>query len=152
MADLERIEAVKALKYRYWRACDDKDPEAFRACFVSSEASIDFGHLGRFDDADRVTDVFRKIALREVDGRPVVLDMHHGLHPHIVLRSDTEASGTWTLHFRQVDLLAKTETVSSGEYDDEYRIEDGRWRMSRCHYATRWSITRPLTADTVVRP
>ncbi|MHA4849434.1 nuclear transport factor 2 family protein [Rhodococcus sp. MSC1_016] len=148
--DLERVEAIKALKYRYWRACDGKDPDAFRACFVSSGASIDFGVLGRFDDADRITQVFTDIALREVDGRPVILDMHHGFHPHIELHGESEASGAWTLAFRQVDLLHGTETVSSGEYDDDYRVENGEWRMSRCHYSVRWSITRPLTSDTVV--
>ena len=150
LADLERIDAIKALKYRYWRACDGKDPDAFRACFVSTGASIDFGPLGRFDDADRLTDIFRRIALHEVDGKHVILDMHHGFHPDIVLHSDTEASGAWTLKFRQVDLLKRTETVSSGEYDDTYRLEDGGWRMSRCHFTTRWSITRPLAQDTVV--
>ncbi|MCQ4119376.1 nuclear transport factor 2 family protein [Rhodococcus tibetensis] len=150
LGDLERVEAIKALKYRYWRACDGKDPGAFRACFVSWGASIDFGVLGRFDDADRITEVFTDIALREVNGRPVIYDMHHGFHPHIELHSESEATGVWTLAFRQVNLLNGTETVSSGEYDDAYRFEDGGWRMSRCHYTVRWSITRPLASDTVV--
>ena len=60
------------------------------------------------------------------------------------------AFGKIYFKFSQVDLLKGTETVSSGEYDDAYRLEDGGWRMSRCHFTTRWSITRPLTQDTVV--
>src|SRR5690606_4719812 len=58
IARLEAIEEIKALKHRYLRACDAKDPEAFRACFVSSGASIDYGALGAFDDADGIVKVF----------------------------------------------------------------------------------------------
>ncbi|MEO3825704.1 nuclear transport factor 2 family protein [Actinomadura sp. B10D3] len=40
IARLEAIEEIKALKHRYLRACDAKDPAAFRDCFVASGASI----------------------------------------------------------------------------------------------------------------
>lgn len=162
IARLEAIEEIKALKHRYLRACDAKDPEGFRACFIASGASIDFGRLGRFDDADGIVKVFESIALRQVDGRNVILDMHHALHPDITVHGVSlwgddppqppgfrsgRASGRWTLKFRQVNLLDDTETVSTGEYDDEYVIEDGRWKMSKCHFHRHWSITRPTGAD-----
>lgn len=147
IARLEAIEEIKALKHRYLRACDAKDPEGFRACFIASGASIDFGRLGRFDDADGIVKVFESIALRQVDGRNVILDMHHALHPDITVHGEDRASGRWTLKFRQVNLLDDTETVSTGEYDDEYVIEDGRWKMSKCHFHRHWSITRPIGAD-----
>ncbi|WP_137724861.1 nuclear transport factor 2 family protein [Prescottella subtropica] len=150
IADLERIEAIKNLKHRYLRACDAKDPETFRACFVDRGARIDYGPLGQFDDADPIAEIFRSIALQKVDGRHVILDMHHAFHPEITLHGDESASGKWTLAFRQVNLIDNTETVRSIEYVDEYVVENGAWKMSACASNVLWSMTRPLGEGTVV--
>ncbi|MFB4305403.1 nuclear transport factor 2 family protein [Actinomadura sp. GTD37] len=147
IARLEAIEDIKALKHRYLRACDAKDPKGFRACFIASGASVDYGRLGAFDDADGMARVFERIALQRVDGGHAVLDMHHAMHPDITVHGETTASGRWTLKFRQVNLLNNTETVTTGEYDDEYVVEDGRWKMSKCHFRRHWSITRPIGGD-----
>ncbi|XRQ10066.1 nuclear transport factor 2 family protein, partial [Actinomadura welshii] len=147
IARLEAVEEIKALKHRYLRACDAKDPAGFRACFIASGASIDFDRLGAFDDADGIAKVFERIALQQVDGRNAILDMHHAMHPDITVHGANSASGRWTLKFRQVNLLDGTETVSTGEYDDEYVVEDGRWKMSKCHFRRHWSITRPIGDD-----
>lgn len=145
---LEAADAIRALKHRYWRACDTKDPAAFRDCFVAEGADVDFGPMGRFDDADGITEVFRQVALaRRADGRPVVLDMHHGMHPDIHVVDATHATGRWTLRFRQLNLVDDTETVAAIEYDDDYVVEDGRWRIRRSHTRTLWSLTRPLPPD-----
>ncbi|MEV6073175.1 nuclear transport factor 2 family protein [Nocardia sp. NPDC052001] len=150
VARIEAVEAIKALKHRYWRACDAKNPRGFRDCFIAEGASIDFGTLGRFDDADGIVKIFESIALHQVDGKPVILDMHHGMLPDITLTSATSANGVWTLRFRQVNLIDRTESVSTGEYDDEYVIENGAWKMSKSHFRTYWTITRPLAPDTVI--
>lgn len=153
IARLEAVEAIKALKYRYWRACDGKDPEAFRRCFVREGASVDFGSLGRFDDADPIAEIFADVALMKRDGRYVILDMHHGVHPEIALLDDGTATGAWTLRFRTLNLVDGTETVMAGEYDDRYVIEDGEWRMAQSHFAMLWNRTVPLPADVrVVQP
>lgn len=144
IARLEAIEEIKALKHRYLRACDAKDPAGFRACFIASGASIDYGRLGSFADAEGMVKVFESIALQRVDGENVILDMHHATHPDITVHGPDRASGRWTLKFRQVNLLDRTESVSTGEYDDEYVVEDGRWKMSKCHFHRYWTITRPI--------
>ncbi|TJZ81098.1 nuclear transport factor 2 family protein [Rhodococcus oryzae] len=150
IAALEEIEAIKNLKHRYWRACDGKDPKSFRACFIRSGANIDYGRLGAFDDIEPMAEIFEKIALHRVGGKHVILDMHHGMHPDITITGEGTATGRWTLRFRQLNLLENTETVSTGEYDDEYVLEDGEWRMSKCHFTETWSLTRPLSPDAVV--
>lgn len=147
--DHDRIEAIKRLKNRYWRACDAKDPAGVRACFIAAGADIDFGPLGRFD-ADGLTQVFRDIALSTHEGRHRILDMHHGMMPDITLLSATEAVGSWTLRFTQLDLRARTQTLAAIEYDDRYVLEDGEWRMSKCHSRTLWSLTQQLSADAVI--
>ncbi len=150
IARLEAIEAITALKYRYWRACDGKDPVGFRSAFIATGAAIDFGPLGSFDDADPITDIYRAIALKKQDGKYLILDMHHGLHPDIQLTSDTTASGSWTLRFRQLNLAERTEKVAAIEYDDRYVVEDGVWKIAACKATDLWSITRPLDDDAIV--
>ncbi|MGY0499070.1 nuclear transport factor 2 family protein [Nocardia sp. FBN12] len=143
LARLAAIESITALKHRYFRACDAKDPVGFRDCFVAVGSALDYGELGAMD-ADGMAAVFASIALQLVDGKHVILDMHHGMHPDITVREDGTASGRWTLRFRQVNLIEGTETVATGEYADEYRVEDGRWKIATCTFHQLWAITRPL--------
>ncbi|MDJ0358902.1 nuclear transport factor 2 family protein [Rhodococcus sp. H29-C3] len=144
MSALEKIEAIKSLKHRYLRACDAKDANMFRACFIERGAIMDYGRLGKYEDADPVVEIFRKVALRKESGSYVVLDMHHAFHPEIKLTDDDHAEGKWTLAFRQLDMTARTETVSSMEYEDKYVVEAGEWKISYCRAVPLWSMTRPL--------
>lgn len=150
IAALAAVSDITALKHNYWRACDAKDVNGFRASFIAEGAVIDYGALGRFDDAAPMVAIFERVALAKVDGRHVVLDMHTGGHPDIEVTGPDSARGSWSLRFRQVNTVQRTETVSVGEYHDEYRLEDGKWRMSVCRFTQHWSIMRPLGDDVVV--
>ncbi|AUM18190.1 bile acid 7-alpha dehydratase [Rhodococcus ruber Chol-4] len=151
LARLEALEEIRMLKHRYFRACDAKDPEGMRACFVAEGADIYYGPaLGSFDDADGLVEVYARLALERLDDRYVILDMHHGMHPSIEITGEGTATGAWTLRFRQVDLRARTERVSALDYDDDYVVEDDRWKIARCHVRVHWSIERPLTDDAKV--
>ena len=143
----EQVAAIERLKYRYFHASDIKDVDAFRGCFVRIGARIDYGPMGTFDDAGALTDIFRRVTLHKVDGRFAILDMHHGMHPVITLTSETTATGRWSLRFRQVNLLDRTETVMLGEYDDEYVIEDGEWKIAASKLTERWRMRQPLSLD-----
>lgn len=148
IARLEAIEAIKSLKYRYLRACDLKQPDVFRESFVQKGASIDYGpQVGRFEDADGIAEVYRRVALERQEGSYVVLDMHHGLHPEIEILSETEARGTWTLSYRRVSLNDRMQRVSTIEYDDRYEVENDAWRIRSCHVRTLWSLATPLPED-----
>ncbi|MGY1814524.1 nuclear transport factor 2 family protein [Blastococcus sp. SYSU D00820] len=146
IAALEAVAAIERLKYRYWRACDAKDAEAFRACFIARGADLDYGpRIGRYDDADGLVAVFSRIARATgEDGRHLILDMHHGLHPDITLLDPLTAVGRWTLRFRQINLHDRTEKLAAIEYDDRYVVEDGEWKMAKSHAHTLWSYSRPL--------
>ncbi|MFD4261349.1 nuclear transport factor 2 family protein [Streptomyces sp. NPDC058534] len=149
VARLEAIEEIKTLKHRYLRACDAKDPEAFRACFVAEGAVLDYGErIGRFEGIDALVAVFERVALNRIDGRYTVFDMHHAMHGDIEITGTGSgtgmARGRWTLRFRQVDTVAGTERVSAIEYDDGYTAADGAWRIARCQVKTLWTMSRPL--------
>ncbi|EGD56584.1 nuclear transport factor 2 family protein [Gordonia neofelifaecis] len=147
---LEHIEAIKELKYRYWRACDAKDPQGFRDAFIAKGAEIDYGRLGAFDDIEPMAQIFTQVALHKVDGAHVIFDMHHGMHPEIRLTGEGTATGRWTLRFRQINMLDRTELNSTGEYNDEYVIENGEWKTSKCVFTETWSVTRPLDPGAVI--
>jgi hypothetical protein len=76
--------------------------------------------------------------------------MHHGFMPDITVLSDTEAEGTWSLRYRCIDLVGRTDTTMVGVYDDRYTVEDGRWKMSASRFARSWTVTVPLVDDAVV--
>lgn len=144
LARLEAVQQIMALKHRYLRACDNKDPVGFRAAFIREGAVIDFGPMGSFPDADGIAAVYEQIALRKEDGAHTVLDMHHAVHPDIEVTGAETAQGRWSLRFRQIDLAASTETVAAMEYRDRYVVEDGEWKMSHSRSMPLWSLTRPL--------
>lgn len=145
LARLEAVEEIRRLKHRYLRACDLKQPDTFRECFVAHGAVVDYGpRMGRFEDADGIAAVYRRVALERVDGHYNVLDMHHGLQSVIDVVSDTEATGAWTLRFRQIDRREAVERVSAIEYDDRYEIEDGQWRIRSCQVRVLWTLVKPL--------
>lgn len=146
----DAVEEIKALKYGYFRACDGKDPDGFRASFVSTGSEVDYGPMG-VTDADGMCAVFRRVALAtDADGTYTILDMHHGMHPVINLTGPGEATGQWTLRFRSLNLADRTETVLTGEYDDHYVVEDDRWKIQRSRFRANWRMTRPISDDVTV--
>ncbi len=142
---LEAVEAIRRLKHRYLRACDLKQPATFRECFVAHGAIVDYGpRIGKFEDADGIAEVYRRVALERVDGAYNILDMHHGLQEDIEVTSETQATGAWSLRFRQVDRREGVERVSAIEYDDRYEVEDGQWRIRSCQVRMLWTLVKPL--------
>lgn len=144
LARLEAVQQITALKHRYLRACDNKDPDGFRAAFIREGATIDFGPMGSFPDANGIASVYEQVALRKENGAHTILDMHHAVHPDIEITGEDTAQGRWSLRFRQIDLAASTETVAAMEYRDRYVIEDGEWKISHSRSMPLWSLTRAL--------
>lgn len=151
VARLESVEAIKRVKHRYLRACDNKQPEVFRACFTP-DAVLDYGEaIGAFTGVDPIVAVFESIACRPVEGRNVVFDMHHAVLPDITLMTPDTAEGSWSLRFRQVNLKRRTETVGAIEYSDSYVRRAGEWLISRSEVRELWSMTTPLSEEVTVR-
>lgn len=135
---LEDIEAIRALKARYFFACDRKDLRTFRGCFADGKIAIDYGVVGKFDNADALTQVFSDMACHEH-----MVEMHHGANPQIEIMSETQARGTWSLHYFLINTQTKNLTQLAGYYEDEYRKQNGAWRIS----CTRFVATSTLALD-----
>lgn len=124
LAILEDVRAIETLKWRYLRACDRKQPELVRACFIA-DAVIDFEGFPLFTNADSFVDIYRRYGCV-----PNIVDMHHGQNPIVEVDGD-RATGWFDLFFFQIDTLAKRHTQLAVSYDDEFVRHDGQWLIAR---------------------
>lgn len=126
---LEDLEAIKALKSRYFACCDGKDPQGVRACFADGEVAIDYGVIGQFNRADALVEIFKQIGCH-----PHMVEMHHGVNPQITLGSEGRAKGQWGLHYQLINTSDNTLTQLGACYDDEYLKTGAGWKMvaTRC--------------------
>lgn len=129
VARLEAIEAVKQLKYRYFRACDRKQPEVVRACFAPGEIDLQYGRIGNFTNRDDMVAVFTELACQ-----PHIVEMHHGQNPEVTIVDADNATATWGLYYYMIDTRRSLVTQLGGFYDDAYVRRDGGWVISRSHY------------------
>jgi hypothetical protein len=131
LARLEAADAIRALKLRYLRACDDKDTEAMRGCFVPDHAHIHYDRIGSFAGRDEMVRCFAELACR-----PTLREMHFAGQSDIrVLDADT-AQGSWDLAYLAFDDANGSRTFLTGRYADEYVRIDGVWRIRSTVFRT----------------
>ena len=121
---LEDIEAIKCLKYRYFQACDSKDPAAFRNCFADGEIVIEYGRIGSYSQRDELTQVFSELACHDH-----IIEMHHAQNPVIELISDHRARGSWSLYYYMINTRDRNTAQFGGIYRDEYVRGEPGWQM-----------------------
>ena len=129
MDALQEIEAIKRLKYRYFRLLDLKQWDELAACFVE-EATSAYGD-GKYSFAGR--DQIMKF-LVDALGRPSILTAHHGHHPEIDLTGDGSATGIWALEDTVIDVQHGVTIRGAGFYSDEYVKVDGQWKLQSTGY------------------
>ncbi|WER48877.1 nuclear transport factor 2 family protein [Cupriavidus sp. WKF15] len=131
LARLEAADAIRALKLRYLRACDDKDTDAMRACFVPDDAHIHYDRIGGFAGREALVQCFAELACR-----PTLREMHFAGQADIrVLDADT-ARGSWDLAYLALDDANGSRTFLTGRYEDEYVRIDGAWLIRSTVFAT----------------
>jgi hypothetical protein len=129
LQDLLHIEAIKQLKADYFHLMDTKQWDRWKECFTEDFA-VDgpAAHQGG-------RDAF--VAFVRQHLQPVT-SFHQGFLPVIEILSDTTARGRWSMYD---DLRLPgghpwsperaTRRQGYGHYDEEYRREADRWRISR---------------------
>jgi len=132
---LEDLEALRQLKARYFHCCDQKDPQGMRDCFAPGPVLIDYGQIGVFDDREQLLEVFERLGCH-----PHIVEMHHGVNPQLTVLDETQARGSWGLHYQQINLQERTLTQLGAYYQDEYRKIDGAWKIAK----TRCVVTSTL--------
>ncbi|SPC17934.1 nuclear transport factor 2 family protein [Cupriavidus taiwanensis] len=128
---LEAAHAIRALKLRYLRACDDKDPEAMRACFVAEGAHIHYDRIGTFAGRDALVQCFAELACR-----PTLREMHFAGQGDIRVREDGTAEGSWDLAYLALDDASGSRTFLTGRYLDVYVRVEGAWVIRSTVFTT----------------
>jgi len=125
---LEDIEAIRQLKYRYFRCLDCKRWRELGECFTEdATAAYDSGKYS-YEGRDAIMG-FLEGAL----GDRNVISLHQGHHPEIEVNGDT-AKGTWYLEDYLIFVKADTRLRGAGFYHDEYVKVGGQWRLKHTGY------------------
>ena len=118
------IEELRKLKARYCRFVDTKQWEAWRRIFtddvVFDGLSAPFGTLDEFIDTQR-----RRLS--------DAVSVHHCHTAELELTGPTTATGIWAMcdYVEYPWSQERRGFIGFGFYDEEYRLEDGCWRISR---------------------
>jgi len=127
---LEDVDAIKRLKYRYWRCLDLKLWRDIASCFTP-DATVDFGG-GRYRFAGVEAIVrFLEQGLGEATGS---IGFHHGHHPEIELVGPAAARGTWALHNYLLNERQKRCVRIAAYYHDEYVKVGDAWKIRHTGY------------------
>jgi hypothetical protein len=126
---LDEIEAIKQLKYRYFRALDCKEWDALGETLSDrARTAYDSGKYS-FEGRDAIL-----AFLRGALGSRRIISVHHGHHPEIELTSDTTARGLWYLEDTVFFLDANMVLHGAGFYTDEYVKTGDGWRIEFTGY------------------
>ena len=129
MADLQEIEAIKRLKYKYLRCLDLKQWAEMEACFTA-DATAAYGD-GKYSFAGR--DQILQF-LRDALGRPTIISAHRVQQPEIGLTSATTASGIWALDDTVIETQSNSVIRGAAFYHDEYVKIGGDWKIKATGY------------------
>jgi bile-acid 7alpha-dehydratase len=129
MYDLQEIEAIKRLKYKYFRCLDLKLWDEMRECFTEDATSAYSSGTFSFEGREQIL----RFLIDAMD-RPTVLSAHHGHHPEIEITSATTAVGVWALADVFIDLQAGVTVRGAAFYRDEYVKVDGQWKIKSTGY------------------
>jgi len=132
-AQLAEIEAIKQLKSRYFRFMDQKRWDEFAGLFTADceqEWQEAPGSAPRCNRGRDAVVAFIRDSLEGIDS------IHHGHDPDIALTGPASATGVWALH----DHCTRGGALvfhGAGWYEDEYRKQDGAWRIHRTRLRAR---------------
>jgi hypothetical protein len=123
----EDIEAIKNVKYSYWRGADlrlwDLFADQWTEDCVVEIPIMGEKRVGRSDVIDFAKGQYDK-------GN--ITAFHMGHNPQIEITSDTTAKGIWMLQVYTENRDNNTRMISHGWYEDEYlKGPDGKWRHSQ---------------------
>jgi len=126
---LEALDAIRRLKYAYFRLLDTKRfaelGDLLAPEVTTAYASGGLSFTGRQAVVDFLVDSL---------GSPEIVTMHHGHHPEIEIVDADHATGTWYLEDRVIVPGADFEIHGTAIYTDRYVRVDGSWLIAHTGY------------------
>ena len=136
MNDVDDLEAIKRLKYKYLRCLDLKLWSDLAECFTEDAVSAYSGGKYSFDGRDAIMDFLEKAM-----GAPSFLSSHTVHHPEIEFTSESTATGIWALHDVVIETNADIVIQGAAFYHDEYVKVDGEWKIRSTGYERTYEET-----------
>ena len=145
MSQLEELEAIKRLKYKYIRCIDSKLWDELREVFTEdADAAYNKGEY----TANGIDEVMEFLvgALTRTD----VASMHNVHCPELELTSPTTAKGMWYLHDYVINpgedngaMPGRSILQGAGFYSDTYVKQGGEWKIQSTGYERTFEYIRP---------
>ena len=145
MFQLEELEAIKRLKYKYLRCIDCKLWDELREVFAAD--AVDAYDKGRYSaiGADEIM-TFLLGTLERTD----IASMHNVHCPEIEITSPTTAKAVWYLHDYVVNpgevnggMPGYSVLQGAGFYSDEYVKLNGEWKIKHTGYERTFEFITP---------
>jgi hypothetical protein len=123
------LEAIRRLKYAYFRTLDLKEFDLLGQ-LLAEDASASY------EDGKTILEGRTAIVtwLSEALSSPDIVTEHHGHHPEIDLLSPTTAIGSWYLQDRVIVPAADLEINGTAFYSDRYAKTAEGWRIAHTGY------------------
>jgi hypothetical protein len=137
--DIEAIEAIRRLKYAYFRLLDTKRFDELGELFTEDATAAYESAPRPYAGRDEIV-AFLRSSLSD----PGIVSLHQGHHPEIEVDEGT-ATGTWYLSDRVVVPAHDFVLDGTALYDDAYALVDGEWRFTHTGYARIWEERRVLS-------
>lgn len=132
MQRIEDVEAIKRLKYKYWRCLDSNRWEEMRDCFTADITTSYTDGALKLHGPDAIVNTLSKSSgERRKSG---VAGFHMGIHPEIEITSPTTAKGLWTFTFILLDPNSKQVRGQAAYYRDDYLKVNGAWKIKHTGY------------------
>lgn len=143
LQQLSDIEDIRTLKHRYFRGIDTADMALLDGLFTQ-DIIVDYRGGNYRVSLQGHTDMLEFLANSFHSG---ALAMHHGHMPEITLNGPDSAEGIWYLEDIFINLESRSHTFGSAIYRDQYRRENGVWKISRTEYDRVMEVILPLDAN-----
>ncbi len=129
MDQLAEAEAIRLLKYAYFRTLDLKQFDDLGALLTADVTAS-------YEDGRTVLEGRDAVVgwLSQVLADPGMVTEHHGHHPEITFTGPDSAQGTWYLQDRVIIPAADLEIDGTAFYDDRYRLTEEGWRIAHTGY------------------
>ena len=119
------LEAIRQLKYAYFRTLDLKEFDRLGQLLTEDATAS-------YEDGKTVLEGRAAIVswLSDALSSPGIVTEHHGHHPEIAFTSASTATGTWYLQDRVIVPDADIEIGGTAFYADRYVKSDEGWRIA----------------------
>ena len=138
--DLEEIEAIKRLKYKYMRCIDQKLWDELKDCFTDDAISSYSGGKYAYEGRENILKF-----LSDAMGAASFHSSHRVHHPEIDITSPTTATGIWALEDTVIETKLDFSLSGAAFYRDEYVKVEGAWKIKTTGYERTYEQMQKLS-------